>query len=722
MDLKESKNKEYALKGFNSFINNNLMLSTGDLPLIKSAFDIAGASLSNFTRENGDPFILHAVETAKIIINELGLSSVSLIAMLLHEAISKSKTEIDIKSFGDEIQRIVEGLNKISKIDIKTTSLQADNFRKLIVSYSSDPRVTLIKLADRLEVMRSLSFFTPAKQMQKATETMLLYAPLSHQLGLYNLKSELENLAFKYLDPAAYRLVTNKLKSTTAEREKFVKNFLLPIENELKRNNFRYEIKSRTKAAYSVWRKMQAQQVNFENIYDVFAIRIILDSEFENEKSDCWAVYSIVANIYEPDTKRFRDWISRPKITGYESLHTTVSTADGKFVEVQIRTRRMDEIAEKGAAAHWKYKGVRQMQSVQDWLNTVRNLLETAQIETTEKVNNINETEIFVFTPAGDLRRLPKGATVLDFAFDIHTNIGARCVGARINGKNATIREQLKTGDTVEVLTSKNQEPKADWLNFVVSSKAKSRIRAKLNEEEAKLARLGKDIIERRLKNWKLSTFEEAITALTKHYKLKQGTEFYALLGSEKISFSEVKDVLQKLYAGHDKKSLDISEAKHVQKTQKASEHGDYLIIDERLSGLSYHLAKCCNPIKGDDIFGFVTINSGITVHSITCQNATRLLDKFPYRIIKAKWREGDEGSFLATIKLAGNNETGILNKITEVLQQINVSIRSINISSKKGEFDGKVQISVSSAKFLNHVLYRLQQIKGIHKVQRINQ
>ncbi|MDR1553697.1 MAG: RelA/SpoT family protein [Prevotellaceae bacterium] len=722
MDLQENKHKEYTLNEFNAFVNRCGTLASKDLLLIKDAFDIAENCLSDFTRENGNPFILHAIEVAKIIISELGLSSTSVTAMFLHEAISKSKTEIDIKPFGDEIQRIVEGLNKISKIDIKATSLQVDNFRKLIVSYSSDPRVTLIKLADRLEIMRSLSFFTPTKQMQKATETMLLYAPLSHQLGLYNLKGELENLAFKYLDVAAYRLVTNKLKSTTAEREKFVKSFLMPIENELKKNGFKYEIKSRTKAAYSVWRKMQAQQVNFEGIYDVFAIRIILDSEFENEKSDCWAAYSIVANIYEPDTKRFRDWISRPKFTGYESLHTTVSTADGKFVEVQIRTRRMDEIAEKGAAAHWKYKGVKQVQSVEDWLNTVRNLLETSQIETTENVNKISETEIFVFTPAGDLRRLPKGATVLDFAFDIHTNIGSRCVGARINGKNATIREKLNTGDTVEILTSKNQEPKADWLNFVVLSKAKSRIRAKLNEEEAKLARLGKEIIERRLKNWKLSTFEETVTALTKYYKLKQATDFYAMLGSEKISFAEVKDVLQKLYAEPDKKIADVTEIKPISKPQKTSSQSDYLIIDERLSGLSYHLAKCCNPIKGDDIFGFVTVNSGITVHTITCQNATRLLDKFPYRVIKARWRDGDEGSFLATIKLTGNDEIGMLNKITETLQQINVPIRSINISSKRGEFNGKVQISISSAKFLDHVLHRLSQIKGIQKVQRINQ
>jgi GTP pyrophosphokinase len=721
MDLHEDKHNEYTLNRFTAFINN-CNIPSEDLQPVKNAFSIAESSLSDFTRENGAPFILHAVEVAKIIIDELGLSSTSVIAMFLHEAISKSKTEIDTKPFGDEIQRIVEGLNKISKIDIKATSLQVDNFRKLIVSYSSDPRVTLIKLADRLEIMRSLSFFTPSKQIQKASETMLLYAPLSHQLGLYNLKGELENLAFKYLDAAACRFVTNKLKSTTAEREKFIKNFLIPVENELKKNGFKYEIKSRTKAAYSVWRKMQAQQVNFESIYDVFAIRIILDSEFENEKSDCWAVYSVVANIYEPDTKRFRDWISRPKHTGYESLHTTVSTANGKFVEVQIRTRRMDEIAEKGAAAHWKYKGVKQVQSVENWLNTVRNLLETSQIETTENVNKINETEIFVFTPAGDLRRLQQGATVLDFAFDIHTNIGARCVGARINGKNATIREQLKTGDTVEVLTSKNQEPKADWLNFVISSKAKSRIRAKLNEEEAKFARLGKEIMERRLRSWKLSTFEETITALTKYYKLKQGTDFYALIGSGKINFPEIKDVLQKLYVEPDKKTIDTAETKQISKHQKTSAHSDYLVIDERLSGLSYHLAKCCNPIKGDDIFGFVTVNSGITVHTITCQNATRLLDKFPYRIIKTKWREGDEGSFVATIKLTGNDEIGMLNKITETLQQINVHIRSINISSQKGEFNGKVQISISSAKFLDHVLHRLSQIKGIQKVHRINQ
>ncbi|MDR2293261.1 MAG: RelA/SpoT family protein [Prevotellaceae bacterium] len=722
MDLHYDKYKEYTQNSFNTFINNCGISASKDISLIKKAFCIAENSLSDFTRENGNPFILHAIEVAKIIIGELGLSSTSVTAMFLHEAISKSKTEIDIRAFSDEIQRIVEGLNKISKIDIKATSLQVDNFRKLIVSYSSDPRVTLIKLADRLEIMRSLSLFTPAKQMQKATETMLLYAPLSHQLGLYNLKGELENLAFKHLDAASYRFVTNKLKSTTAEREKFIKNFLIPIENELKKNAFKYEIKSRTKAASSVWRKMQIQQVNFESIYDVFAIRIILDSEFENEQSDCWAVYSIVANIYEPDTKRFRDWISRPKRTGYESLHTTVSAANGKFVEVQIRTRRMDEIAEKGAAAHWKYKGVKQVQSVENWLDKVRNLLETSQIETTENVNKISETEIFVFTPAGDLRRLPKGATVLDFAFDIHTNIGARCVGARINGKNATIREQLKTGDTVEVLTSKNQEPKIDWLNFVVSSKAKSRIRAKLNEEEAKLARLGKEIIERRLKNWKLSTFEETITTLTKHYKLKQATDFYALLGSEKINFPEIKEILQKLYAESDKKNIDAAETKQISKQQKTSAHNDYLIIDERLSGLSYHLAKCCNPIKGDDIFGFVTVNSGITIHTITCQNAGRLLDKFPYRVIKAKWREGNEGSFLATIKLTGNDEIGMLNKITETLQQINVPIRSINISSQKGEFNGKLQISISSAKFLDHVLHRLLQIKGIQKVQRINQ
>jgi GTP pyrophosphokinase len=723
MELSDSQNKEYISSEFAAFKNDCNTLISKDLSIIEKSFEIAANSLNGYSRENGNPFISHAIAVARIIIKELGLSSTAIIAMFLHEANSKSETVIDLKPFGDDVCRIVEGLNKISKIDIKATSLQVDNFRKLIVSYSSDPRVTLIKLADRLEVIRSLSFFSPMKQLQKATETMLLYAPLAHQLGLYNMKGELENLAFKYIDNSSYRFVSNKLKSTTAEREKFIIDFLKPLEIELTKNNFKYEIKSRTKTAYSIWCKMQKQQVNFENVYDVFAIRIILDSEFENEKLDCWAAYSIVANIYEPDTKRLRDWISIPKPTGYESLHTTVSTKDGKCVEVQIRTRRMDEIAERGAAAHWKYKGVKQVQNVQEWLDIVRNLLETSQLETAETLNKLNESEIFVFTPTGDLRRLPKDATVLDFAFDIHTNIGAKCVGARVNGKNATIREKLKTGDTVEIITSKNQVPKIDWLNFVISSKAKSRIRAKLNEEQAKLAKLGKEIIERRLKNWKLSTFEETVTALTKYYKLKQGTDFYAMLGSEKITFSEVKEALNKIYAEHDKKITDIEEPKQISKSKSSSGGGDYLIIDERLRGLSYHLAKCCNPIRGDEIFGFVTVNAGITIHCITCKNAARLLDTYPYRVVKAKWRESNEGTFLATIKLVCNDEIGILNRITETLEKIGVDIRSVNVASQKsGAFEGKIQISTSSAKFLDHVLHRLQQIKGILKVQRINQ
>lgn len=721
--MSESLNNKYVSGAFAAFINDCGISVSNDLPMIEKSFNIAAGILNGCSRENGNPFIFHAIEVARIIIKELGLSSTAVIAMFLHEASSKSQIEPDIKPFGNEVCRIVEGLNKISKIDIKTTNLQVDNFRKLIVSYSNDPRVTLIKLADRLEVMRSLSFFSPMKQLQKATETMLLYAPLSHQLGLYNMKAELENIAFRYIDGSSYRFVSNKLKSTTAEREKFIAGFLQPIELELKKRNFRYEIKSRTKTAYSIWRKMQAQRVDFENIYDVFAIRIIIDSEFENEKSDCWDVFSIVQNIYVSDEKRVRDWISQPKATGYESLHITVSTKDEKFVEVQIRTRRMDEIAERGTAAHWRYKGVKQLQSVQSWLNTVRNLLETSQIETTQPFDRLTESEIFVFTPTGDLRRLTKDATVLDFAFNIHTGIGSKCTGAIVNGKNATIRTKLKTGDTVEIITSKNQVPKADWLNFVVSPKAKTRIRAKLNEEQAKFSNLGKEIIERRLKNWKLSTFDEAITALTKYYKLKQGTELYAMLGSEKINFAEIKDVLNKIYATHDKKTADTEETKQSSKNKSSSTGSDYLIIDERLRGLSYNLAKCCNPIKGDEIFGFVTVNSGITIHCFSCQNAARLLDTYPYRIVKAKWRESDEGVFLATIKLAGTDETGILNRVVETLSKIGIDIRAVNVSSQKGgAFSGKLQISISSVKFLDYVLHKLQQIKGILKVQRINQ
>ncbi|MDR0385179.1 MAG: HD domain-containing protein, partial [Prevotellaceae bacterium] len=472
-----------------------------DTALITESFEYARKATEGIVRENGDPFVFHAISIAEILVQELGLTASAVTAMFLHE--SNTDNRNIPKIFSDDIVKMVADLDKISNIDIKATSLQAEKFRRLIVALSTDSRVILIKLADRLEIMRSLSFFPASKQLKKSNETLLLYAPLAHQLGLYGIKQEMEDTALKYIEPEAYREIVTKLRTSDGERRTLIADFLRPVEQELKRAGIKYRIKSRTKSVYSIWRKMRKQQVPFEGVYDVFAIRIITDSLPDNEKTDCWKVYSIVTDIYTPNTGRLRDWISSPRPTGYESLHITVDTPDQKTVEVQIRSVRMDEIAESGIAAHWRYKGVRQMENMQLWLDKVKKLLNspTDDFDAQVSLHELKNDEIFVFTPAGDLRQLPAGASVLDFAFDIHTGIGAKCAGAKINGKNATIREKLNTGDVVEIITAKNQTPKADWLNCVVTSKARARIKQKMREEETKIAGLGKEMLARRLKN-----------------------------------------------------------------------------------------------------------------------------------------------------------------------------------------------------------------------------
>ncbi len=711
-----------------SFFAECQTVFSDNLPLVRQSLEIARNSLSHRLRENGDPFIFHAIEVARIAVMELGLSATSVIALFLHEARANTETQIDFATFGKDVEHIVKSLDKISGIDIKATSLQADKFRKLLVSYSNDPRITLIKLADRLEIMRSLSFFSPSKQKQKSAETRLLYAPLAHQLGLYNLKGELENLAFKHYDNISYRLVTNKLKASTNEREKFIENFIAPIEQQLKEQNYKYEIKSRTKTAYSIWRKMQKQNIDFEDVYDVFAIRIILDSALEDEQKDCFSVYSIIDNIYKTDSERFREWITRPKATGYQSLHTTVQTDTGRFVEVQIRTKRMDEIAERGAAAHWKYKGIGQEQSIEKWLNNVRQLLETHKVIEDIEIAPDTESEIYVFTPKGDLRQLPVGATVLDFAFDIHTNIGLRCIGASINGKNASIRQTLRTGDIVDINTSNKQKPKEDWLNFVITSKAKGRIKAKLREDKTKSIQKGKELLERKLKSWGLIELDEAVSELTKYYRQKGGSELYELIGEEKISIAEIKNVVTRIIQEKTSNTTEYENTlqKHSSpktKVTNTTSTNDFIIIYDNtdLQGVGYSFAKCCNPIKGDDIFGFVSINKGLKIHRLTCPNATRLLQQFPYRIMKVKWHENEDGNFVAKIKIKGDNETGMLNKISEILQKLNVDIRNIKISSHTNTFEGVIEISVSSTKFLDSIIHKLMQIHGVYKVQRVN-
>ncbi|MDR1129528.1 MAG: RelA/SpoT family protein [Prevotellaceae bacterium] len=705
---------------FDRFFRGCDSFSDEDKALVLKSFEHVRKAKEGIMRENGEPFVFHAISIAEILVKELGLTATSVVAMFLHESNLEGR---DIPgNFSDDIIKMATDLNKISNIDIKATSLQAEKFRKLIVSLSADPRVILIKLADRLEIMRSLSFFPASKQLKKSNETLLLYAPLAHQLGLYNMKQEMEDTALKYIEPEAYREIVTKLRTSDSERNRLIADFLKPVERELELAGIKYRIKSRTKSIYSIWRKMRKQQVPFEGVYDVFAIRIISDSLPKDEKSDCWKVYSIVTNIYTPNTNRLRDWISSPRPTGYESLHITVDTPEKKTVEVQIRSVRMDEIAESGIAAHWRYKGVQQLETMQLWLDKVKKLLNSPSedIDAQASLQELKHDEIFVFTPAGDLRQLPAGASVLDFAFDIHTGIGSKCAGARINGKNSTIKEKLKTGDVVEIITAKNQVPKADWLNYVVTSKARARIKQRMREEETKLAGLGKEMLGRRLKNWKLSISDDILSFLIKYYKFKVITDLYVAIGAEKIDLAEIKGLLQ----NSEQKVAENQDV--VDKTpvkRKKSENSDYLEIDEKLNNVAFKLAKCCNPIFGDEIFGFVTVKEGIKIHRTVCPNALRLLDKYGYRVIQARWKQTEEmQSFQASLKITGYDEYGIMGRINDVIMKdTGISVRSLNISNTKGLFEARLQVYLHYKKQLDMLMVHLQQIKGVEKVIRLS-
>ncbi|MDR2564297.1 MAG: RelA/SpoT family protein [Prevotellaceae bacterium] len=722
---KHVNSPEEIRKAFEKFIERCDSFSPKDKYIVNEAFKLAETANEALFRDNGQPMISHSLAVAEILVDEMGLTAASVAALFLHE--SRKKDEKERRNLGNifpkDISDVADGLDKISDIDMKTTSLQVEKFRKLIVSLSADPRVILIKLADRLEIMRSLAFFSPSRQLKKANETLLLYAPLSHQLGLYGIKSEMEDTALRYIEPEIYRSIKAKLKTSDVERNKFIADFVKPIETELVAQGMKFEIKSRTKSVYSIWRKMKSQQVPFEGVYDLFAIRIILDSDSENEKSDCWKVYSIVTDIYRPDTRRLRDWISMPRSTGYESLHITVDTDKGRTVEVQIRSKRMDEIAESGIAAHWRYKGVKQLESVQTWLDKVKKMLNSPSddMEKNPSLSELKHDEIFVFTPAGDLRQLPNGASVLDFAFDIHTGIGAKCVGARVNGKNISIKEKLKTGDIVEILTSKNQSPKSDWLNYVVTSKARARIKQRIREEETKLAGMGKEMLERRLKNWKLALTDEILTALIKHFKLKVITDLYAGIASGKIDLTDTKDIIQK--AENKATESQIAESTPKSETKPTKEpKSDVLEIDEKLNNIAFKLAKCCNPIFGDEIFGFVTIKEGIKIHRVSCPNANRLLERYDYRIIKARWRKIESvQSFQASLRIAGNDEPGMLGRINDMIMKVTgISVRSINIANTKGLFEARLQVYLHDKKQLDMLTVHLQQIKGVEKVVRL--
>jgi GTP diphosphokinase / guanosine-3',5'-bis(diphosphate) 3'-diphosphatase len=615
-----------------------------DQDKIKRAFELSLEGSGDKQILTGQPEILHALSVARIIAGEMGLGLTSIITAILHDSYNSltiSPKDLE-KEFGKKVVEILNGFGRITSIDSMQSSYQAENFRKLLLSLADDVRVILIKLVERLEYMRNLDMAPERERMPLASETYFLYAPLAHRLGFYNIKSEMEDLAVKYLEPDRYNYVECRLKQTTASRNKLIRDFSIPLKEKLEKQNFKFTIKSRTKSIHSIMLKMKKQGVEFEEVYDLFAIRIIIESDPENEKSDCWRAYSIVTDLYQPNPSRLRDWLSVPKSNGYESLHTTVVGPRGKWVEVQIRSQRMDEIAEKGLAAHFKYKGIKGEGGLDTWLSKMREILESSEKEDNAFMDQVRSglytDEVFVFTPKGDLRQLPAGATVLDFAFDIHTALGASCVGGKVNGKNVTIRYVLQNGDHVSILKSKNQKPKQDWLSFVVTTKAKTKIRQVLNEEKTKAAAEGKEILMRRLKNWKIIYGDIVIQKLINSYSLKTAQDLYYLIATEKIELLHIKEVLLKEETPESVASTIPFVPEKEFREPIDTQYSEYLIIEDRVEGLDYKLSKCCNPVYGDSVFGFVTILDGIKIHRKNCPNAHNMIARYPYRVVAVRW------------------------------------------------------------------------------------
>ena len=700
-----------------------------DLPVIEKAFAFALESIGNTSWEQGEFVLVHSISVAKIAVLELGLSTDSLISALLHNVYRTGgapfSAEEVTKLFGSGVCEILEGIIKINSLNTDNLIFHSENFRRLLLTLSGDVRVILIKIADQLQDMRMLDNNSPEVQKKFSTETWHLYAPLAHRLGLYKVNGELLDLSLKYLHPAEFNYIVEKLKETETERANFVSVFVKPIEKKLKDLGFDFEIKARTKSIFSIWNKMQKQKVDFNEVYDLFAIRIILNSRPENEKAICWQVFSVVTEEYISNPDRLRDWITYPKSNGYESLHTTVLGPEKRWVEVQIRTRRMDDVAENGLAAHWRYKGGRGGEEIDKWLKSVREILENPHVNPIDFIDefkvNIYEDELFVFTPKGDLIKLRAGATVLDFAYEIHSRIGDHCVGGKINGKLVTLKHQLKNGDQVSVETSNNQKPKLDWLDFAVTSKARNRIKASLNEERKREADNGKEILQRKFKNWKIELNDQVIRDLLKYYKLKLAADLYYNISSGKTDVLEIKEQIAGKKEESSQEKLKEILPSHEVKELTFDTSDDFLVIDNNLKDINYKLAVCCNPIFGDEIFGFVTIQEGIKIHRLTCPNAKQMTDRYPYRLIKAKWNQsGKRNSFQAAIHISGSDRKGIVTDISRIItKEIGIQMRSISINSENKSFDGTLRVFVNDLEHLDFLIAKLKNIKGVHMVSR---
>jgi guanosine-3',5'-bis(diphosphate) 3'-pyrophosphohydrolase len=711
------------------------ILRDNDAKLIKKAFTISLEAHKDMRRKSGEPFIFHPLAVAEICVEEIGLGTTSIIAALMHDVVEDTDIELaDIERlFGKKISRIIDGLTKIRGVFEYGTSQQAENFRKMLFTLSEDVRVILIKLADRLHNMRTLDSMPRNKQLKVANETIYLYAPLAHRLGLNAIKTELEDLYLRFTDRAVYHSIAQKIDATRVVRNKFIKQFMVPIKEELdKLSMVEYEIKGRPKSIHSIWNKMRKQNIPFEEVYDLFAIRIIIDTAVEHEKALCWQVYSIVTDYYTPNPDRLRDWISTPKANGYESLHTTVMAKNGQWVEVQIRSKRMDEIAEKGYAAHWKYKDTNTTaeSNLEKWLARVRDLLEQNNHSALDFVDdfrgNLFSEEVFVFTPKGELKTLPYGATALDFAFEIHTQVGSKCIGAKVNNKLVPINYVLKNGDQIEILTSAKQKPHEDWLRFVVSSKAKSRIKDELKEDKKKSAEDGKEIILRKLRQLKEEPTQTLLEQMRDHFKASTHFDLYFRIGAGFITTADIKRFVENkpLSPIKSRPNLQVADAKTIEQeiTKIKGRYEDILLVGEDMDVVDYKLAKCCTPIPGDDVFGFVTVSEGIKIHRTNCPNAPELLSHHGNRVVKAKWTSQHEVAFLTGLKIRGTDRVGLINDVSKIIsEELKVNMSSMSIHTDSGIFEGEIMLYVNDTRHLEQLIEKLRSVEGVVKVSRFD-
>jgi len=704
-------------------------LQKGDKRMIRKAFDMALESHKDMRRKSGEPYIYHPIAVAQIAAEEIGLGTTSIVCALLHDVVEDTDVSLDDieQEFGKKVAKIIDGLTKISGVFDTNSSLQAENFRKMLLTLADDVRVILIKLADRLHNMRTMEFMPRDKQLKLSSETVYLYAPLAHRLGLYAIKSELEDLSMKYMERETYQFIKNKLNEKKAEREKFIRDFIEPVKKVLHSQGLEADIFGRPKSIHSIWNKMKKKTIPFEEVYDLFAIRVILDSTPESEKADCWKAYSIVTDLYRPNPDRLRDWISSPKANGYESLHTTVMGPRGQWVEVQIRTKRMNEIAEKGFAAHWKYKESSTDSGLDQWVQKVRDMLKNPDSNALEFLDdfkmNLFSDEIFIFTPKGALIQLPLNATALDFAFEIHTDVGASCIGAKVNHKLVPLSYKLQNGDQVEVITSSKQTPKEDWLGFVVTAKAKAKIKSALKEEKRRIAEDGKEILERKLKSLKITYNSENIHKLSYYFKLPSTQDLFFNVAKGIIDMKDLKDyqLSEKVVENKPQDRIENEQLQGLLRNIKAKDT-DMLLIGEDMQKIDYKLANCCNPIPGDDVFGFVTVSDGIKIHRTNCPNAAKLMANYGYRIVKARWTNQQELAFLTGLRITGIDDVGLINKLTTVIStDFKVNMRSITVDSDNGIFEGTIMVYVNDTQHLDDLIKRLKTVKGVTGVTRFD-